>query len=406
MNRRGDLSQLLYSIMFNQVRKFKSYDGRLSRVISFPSAANKFLLQFTHFSSPAADALELNPKDSNPEPFSAVYLKNEHGVPPKRALMYSKYLKFDSPEKPLSVIAFLKNHHFNDSHISSLVKKWPLVFRYVPESNYLPKIEFLRDLGFSNSEIVKVLILQPNLLDRSVEDQMVPCVDFLRSFLHSDEDVVFSILRYPGILRENLHNTLLPNVATLREAGVPESHISALLRVSPRRIAVAPESFRLIVEEVLKLGFSPVTKAFITGLTVMRQLSSSSWKEKVEYYTRWGWSEHQVLDAFKKNPRIMAVSKDKISRILNFIINTMNCDVSVFTIRPGLLLLSFEERIVPRCDFFKVLLAKGLVKQHSSLGMMLVCPQRLFHKKYVERFEEKYPELSKLYEEIFGKPKV
>ncbi|KAH6808744.1 hypothetical protein C2S51_026527 [Perilla frutescens var. frutescens] len=385
--------------MFNVIRKFSH--GRFSCATSLPSAINFSLLEFNHFSSSAANAAVTNSKDSNPEPFSAVYLKTECGFSPKKALIYSKYLKFDSLEKPLSVVAFLKAHHFTDSQISRLVEKWPLIFRFVPESGILPKIEFFRDLGFSSSEIVKILTLQPNLLERNLEGQMIPCVDFLRSFLHSDKDVVFSILRYPGIFRENLHNTLLPNVEVLRETGVPDSHIASLLRAAPRRIAVDPASFRATVDEVLKLGFSPLTKGFITGLIVMRQLSSSSWKEKIEYYKRWGWSEHQVRDAIRKNPRIMATSKDKIAKILDFLINRMACDISVLTTRPVIILLSFEERIAPRYAFYQVLLSKGLIKG-SSLGQMLICPQRLFFKKFVQRYEEKDPELLKLYEETFS----
>ncbi|KAH6769753.1 hypothetical protein C2S52_014556 [Perilla frutescens var. hirtella] len=391
--------------MFNVIRKFKFSHGRFSCATSFTSATNFSLLQFNHFSSSAANAPETNSKDSNPEPFSAVYLKNEYGVSPRKALYYSKRMKFDSLEKPLSIVAFLKTHHFTDSQISRAVEKWPYILRCVPESNILPKIEFFRDLGFSSSEIVKILTVQPNLLERNLERQMIPCVDFLRSFLHSDKDVIFSILRYPGIFREKLHHTLMPNVDILREVGVPDSHIAALLRAAPRRIAVDPASFRSTVEEVLKLGFSPLTKNFITGLIVMRQLSSSSWKEKIEYYMRWGWSEQQVRDAIRKCPQIMSISKDKIAKILDFLINRMACDISVLTFRPGLMMLSFEKTIAPRYAFYQVLLSKGLIKS-SRLVPMMWCPQRLLFKRFVQRYEEKDPELLKLYEETFSKSKA
>ncbi|XP_042004871.1 uncharacterized protein LOC121753695 [Salvia splendens] len=391
-------------MMFNQIRRFNFYDARLCRVAPLPSLAN-FLLQFNQFSSPPANALESNSVDSNSKPFSAFYLENKFNFPPKRALLYSKLLKFDSAEKPLSVIAFLKNHHFTDSEISRIVRKWPLVLRRTPSSNVLPKIEFFRDLGLSSSQLVKILTILPNVLDRSLESQIIPCVDFLRSFLGSDEDVVFSILRHPGILRENLQKTILPNVGILRDAGVPESHIVSLLRADPRRIALAPDTFRLAVQRILDLGFSPDTKGFITGLKVMRQLSNLSWKEKVRHYTRWGWSEDQVLVVIRKNPRIMSVSKNKITKILNFIINTMACDVSVFMARPAILGLSFERRIVPRCAFYQALLSKGLVKS-SSFGSLLVCSHSLFVEKYVKRFGEKDHEVLELYEEIFSKCKA
>ncbi|XP_057787480.1 uncharacterized protein LOC131004748, partial [Salvia miltiorrhiza] len=382
---------------FRRRRGFQSLKFDFARIVNRIEELNQF-------SSPATNALEPNSKDSNPKSFVAVYLENKFDFSPKRALLYSKHLKFDSPEKPLSVIAFLKNHHFTDSVISRIVKKWPLLLRHSPKS-ILPKIEFFRNLGLSSSEIVKLLTLQPNLLDRSIESHIIPFVDFLRSFLGSDRDVVFSILRHPGLLRENLHKTLLPNVGILRDAGVPQSHIVALLKADSRRLALDPNSFRQKVQEILDLGFSPATKGFISGLKVRRQLSSLSWKEKVEHYTRWGWSEDQVLVAIRKNPRIMAVSKDKSSKILDFIINTMACDVSFFMTRPAILVLSFERRIAPRCAFYQVLLSKGLVKS-STLGTMLVCNQTLFLENYVKRFGEKDPQLLKLYQEIFSNCKA
>ncbi|XP_057772012.1 uncharacterized protein LOC130991683 isoform X2 [Salvia miltiorrhiza] len=391
--------------MFSQIRKFKFYDVRFSHVACSPSLANYILLQLHQFSSPATNALESSSKDPNPKSFAAVYLENNYGFPPKRALTYAKRLNFDSPEKPLYAIAFLKKHSFTDADISRIVKKWPVVLSRGPESNFLPKFEFLRSLGLSSSELVKVLTLQPNLLDRSLERQIIPCVDFLRSLLGSNKDVVFSILRHPGILRETLQKTLLPNVGILRDVGVPESHIAALLRAAPRRIALDPGNFKLAVQEVIDLGFNPATKGFITALKVMRQLNSLSWREKVKHYTRWGWSEDQVFDAIRKYPLMMAVSKEKITKISDLIINTMACDASIFMTRPVIFTLSFEGRIAPRCAFYQVLLSKGLVRR-SSLASMIVRTPSLFVEKYVKPFGEEDPELLKLYEDLFGKSKA
>ncbi|XP_057773760.1 uncharacterized protein LOC130993058 [Salvia miltiorrhiza] len=390
--------------MFAQIRKFKFCDVRFSHVACSQSLANYILLQLHQFSSPATNALESSSKDPNPKSFAAVYLENNYGVPPKRVLSYSKHLNFDSPEKPLYAIAFLKKHHFTDSDISRIVKKWPVVLTCGLESNFLPKFEFLRSLGLSSSEFVKILTLQPRLINRSLEGQIIPCVDFLRGFLGSDKDVVFSILRYPGILGESLQKTLLPNVGILRDAGVPESHIAALLRAASRGLALDPGNFKLTVQEVINLGFNPATKAFIRGLKVMRQLNSLSWREKVKHYTRWGWSEDQVLYAIRKYPLMMAVSKEKITKISDLIINTMACDASIFMTRPVIFTLSFEGRIAPRCAFYQVLLSKGLVRE-SSLASIIVCKPSLFVEKYVKRFGEEDPELLKLYEDLFGKSK-
>ncbi|KAL8487532.1 hypothetical protein ACS0TY_024005 [Phlomoides rotata] len=210
---------------------------------------------------------------------------------------------------------------------------------------------------------------------------------------------MFSIMRYPRIFREKLQDFFLPNAEILREAGVPDSHIASLLKISPRRLAIDPESFRATVEEAKKLGLKPCKKIFIIGLTVMRELSSTSWREKIDHYKRWGLSEDQVLTAFRKHPRFMAASKDKITRIMKFFINEMGGDLSALITRPSIMSLSFESNITPRFAVYQFLLSKRLVKQDISFSQMLSCPRRLFLDRYVLRYAEETPKLLKVYQE-------
>lgn len=81
---------------------------------------------------------------------------------------------------------------------------------------------------------------------------------------------------------------------------VPESHVAHLLKVSCIWIALDPERFRLTTEEVCGLGIDPKTETFILGLKVKRQLSKTSWKEMIEFYTRWGWSEDHFLEIIRE----------------------------------------------------------------------------------------------------------
>lgn len=368
--------------MLSLIRKTKFHSGRFSRFACFSSSAPKsFLLQFNHFTSSAANASKSNTDNPNQDSFPAPYLQNPGAL---------------SPEKPDSVIAFFKNHNFSDTQISIIVKKWPMVCNYVPESSFLPKIEFFRNLGFCSPDIVKILTLAPYLLERSLENQIIPIVDFLRSFLHSDKEVVLSITRYPFILDASLHDTLLHNVGVLRFAGVPARHIAILLKARPGKIAVKPENFRAIVEELQRFGLEPYKRSFIRGIMVKRQLSCSTWNEKIKSYEKVGWSEHEVLDAFRIHPRFMTASVDKIMRSLDLLADRMGCDRSVLITRPQILMLNFEKTIVPRCAFYQVLVSKGLVEQGSLLQMM-ECLQRLSVENFVVNYAEKDHELLKLY---------
>lgn len=281
--------------MFNLTVKIKFYGGRFC---SSSSAPKSLLQHLNQFSSSAANAINPTFGNSNQDSSSEISLKNRHGIYSENSNDFSR----KGALKPDSVIAFLKKHHFNDSRISVIVRKWPLLFQYVPETNFSPKIKYLHNLGFSSVEIVKILTLAPSLLGRSLEGQIMPCVDFLKSFLSSNTVFRSSILRSPLVLEANLHESLLPNVGLLREVGVSEPHIAEFMKISPFGLSADHDSFRGIVEEVQKVGFDPLKKNFVLGIIVMREVSISLWKEKTILYKRWGWSDDQLMEAFRKNP--------------------------------------------------------------------------------------------------------
>ncbi|XP_057772007.1 uncharacterized protein LOC130991681 [Salvia miltiorrhiza] len=178
--------------------------------------------------------------------------------------------------------------------------------------------------------------------------------------------------------------------------GVPEPHIATLLRISPGKLGVQPENFRAMVDELQKLGFRPQRRKFIVGIMVMGQLSSSTWKEKIHFYERFGWSEHEVLDAFMKHPRFMSASADKITRALDLLVNPMGCDPSVLIKWPQILTLNFERTLVPRCAFHHVLVSKGLVGP-GSLLQMLSHLRSLSLESFELSCAEKDPQLLRLY---------
>ncbi|KAL8515598.1 hypothetical protein ACS0TY_014333 [Phlomoides rotata] len=390
--------------MFNISVKIKLYGGRFC---SFSSAPKSFLPQLNQFASSAQNpsfensnhdsSFEISLKNRN-----GIHLENSYDFSRKRAVKHSN----NYPTGPDSVIAFLKKHHFNDSRISVIVRKWPLLFQYVPETSFLPKIKYFHNLGLSCLDIVKILTLAPSLLGRSLEDQIMPNVDFLKSFLSSNSVFRSSVMRCPLILEVNLQESLLPNVGLLREVGVSESHIAEFMKISPFALSADHESFRVIVEEVHKVGFDTLNKNFVVGIIVMREVNISLWKEKVILYKSWGWSENELMEAFRKNPRMMAASKDKITRIHDLLINKMGCDLSLIISSPRIFIFSFEKSIAPRCALCQVLISKGLIKQDFSFIHMLTCPNWLFLGKYIRPNAKKDPEILKLYHEHFPNSEV
>ncbi|XP_038684665.1 uncharacterized protein LOC119984645 [Tripterygium wilfordii] len=329
----------------------------------------------------------------NQHSFAVSYLINSCGFSPESALKASKHVQFESPEKPDSVIAFLNNHGFSKTQISEVVKKYPILLASDPEKTLLPKFEFCDSKGVSRPLLVKIICFDPSILHRSLESQWVPSFEILNDVLKSDEKTIFAITRY---LAHGPKTYLRPNVNILKENGVPESNIAKILYHHPRIFFCKPDQFRESVEEVKRMGLNPLMFAFVLALRALRGMSKMTWKKKINVYKGWGWSEEEILMAFRRFPCFMSISEDKIMGMMDYFVNIMGLESSFISARPGLLVFSLKNRVVPRGSVAQVLLSKGLVEA-SSLSTLFGSPEKLFLEKFVYRYQEEAPQLLKLY---------
>ncbi|XP_022721945.1 uncharacterized protein LOC111279239 [Durio zibethinus] len=133
------------------------------------------------------------------------------------------------------------------------------------------------------------------------------------------------------------------------------------------------------------------------------------WDRKFYVHKNYGWSEKEIIDAFRKYPLFMTVSKGKIVKIMDFLTNKMGLQSSIIAKRPLVITQSLEKRIVPRGLFALDLLSKGLVKKEFNLEALFEDSEKLFIEKFVNRYEADALELLKLYQEKFdlsNKPKA
>uniref|UniRef100_A0A5B7BJP6 Mitochondrial transcription termination factor family protein n=1 Tax=Davidia involucrata TaxID=16924 RepID=A0A5B7BJP6_DAVIN len=344
-------------------------------------------------------SLESIPNTSNEHSFTVTYLIDSCGFSPEKALSASKYINFKTPEKPDSVLAFFKNHGFTKTQISTLIAGLPPVLLSDPKKTLLPKIEFFHSKGISSPDITKIISRTPSILKRSLENQIIPSFNFFNNLLKSNEKTTAAIKRFAGLLLYDLQTYVAHNIGILREVGVPESNIVVLLTYQPRAFMTNTDRFKEIVEEVKKMGFNPVRMKFVIAIHALRAMSKLTWEKKVEVFKKWGWSEDEILVAFGKHPWCMMASEDKITGVMDFFVNKMGWESSIVARRPGLISLSLEKRIVPRCLVYQDLLSKGLIKKDFSLATMLECPEKLFLKKVVRCCKEEAPEVLKLYQE-------
>ncbi|CAH1432188.1 unnamed protein product [Lactuca virosa] len=125
-----------------------------------------------------------------------------------------------------------------------------------------------------------------------------------------------------GILCSGLSRQLrVHQIASFK--GVPKLRIASMLAQQPRTFFTSADRFKKVVGDVKETGFDPSKSRFLWAIHAIRAMSKSTWNKKVELYKKWGWSEDEIFVAFEKYPGCMMASPDKISRILDFLVNTM-----------------------------------------------------------------------------------
>ncbi|GMN46479.1 hypothetical protein TIFTF001_015650 [Ficus carica] len=377
-----------------------SFYARTSRPISI----NPGFLQ-----NPDFFPLRLFSASSNQETFTVSYLINSIGLSPQIALLASKHVNFEAPEKPDKVIKVFKDYGFTRPQISSLVKSYPPVLLSNTEKTILPKLEFLKSKGLSGPEMAKRLSVYPTLLKCSLDKQIIPSFDFFRDFFRSDKKASVAVKRFPDILVNDVEKIVVPNMNILREYGVSDSNIAKLLVNQPKAFMISSDKLRKIVEKVKEMGFDASKFKFLLAVLSFRAMSTSTWERKVSAYRGCGWSEEDVFSAFHRFPWCMMLSEENIIASVNFFVYELGWRPCLIAKRPIILSMSLEKRVIPRWSVFQALLSKGLVKEEVSLYALLETPEEKFLLKFITPYKKEAPELLKLYREklkLSNKPPV
>lgn len=184
-----------------------------------------------------------------------------------------------------------------------------------PEKILLPKLEFLHSIGASSSDLAKILYQNPSILTRSLQNHLILSHDVLKSiiFVNANKKIVQILKLTSWCFLQAVRNNVLANVSILRQHGMPASIISQLVSIYPCVMCRKADDFDRYVKQVMEMGFTPLRKTFVHALKSVSAMSKSTWECKVDLYKRWGWSEDEILLAFKKNPTCMMLSEKKIS---------------------------------------------------------------------------------------------
>ncbi|WJZ90719.1 hypothetical protein VitviT2T_009846 [Vitis vinifera] len=327
--------------------------------------------------------------------FTVSYLINSCGLSTESAISTSKKVQFENPKNPDSVLTLLKNHGCNDTHISKIVAKLPLLLLANPEKTLLPKLQFLGSVGLSHVNLAKILASNPSILHRSLENNLIPTYNLLKGVVIGDENAAKAVVRHCWIPSEDLEKTIAPNVRLLREIGVPMAHISFLATFFSI-LAQKSDKFSKDVNKVMGMGFDPQKMVFVNALHVICQMSESNWYQKIKTYRRCGLSEDEIMLAFRNHPICFQLSEKKIISTMDYLVN-MGSPPAAIARAPVALFFNLERRIVPRCSVVKLLLLKGLVKKYLCLGTFLNPTERAFLDRFIIKYQEDVPQLLDVY---------
>ncbi|XP_037497478.1 transcription termination factor MTERF15, mitochondrial [Jatropha curcas] len=329
---------------------------------------------------------------SNTHSFTVSYLINSCGLSSQSAKRVSKYVNFENSERPDAVINLLKDYGLTKYQISQVIRGQPKLILFDPVKTILPKIQFLRSIGVSDLPVM--ISKNPVFLSGSLNNLLIPVYGLIKSLLFSDEKVLIILKRISAFNMCYVKEHLPVNLSVLRELGMRQSTISILITNCPNAVCANSERFSEAIKNVVGMGFDPRNISFANALRMIMQMKSKTWKQKIDAFSRLGFSEEEIWSVIKKRPLCMGYSEKTIIKKIDFLVNKMGWQPAIIAKYPVVLCYSFEKRVVPRCSVVRVLILKGLIKPDISLKYILQSSEKNFLDMFVIKYQEQVPELS------------
>lgn len=304
---------------------------------------------------------------------------------------------FSDTVKNNSTVCLFKNYGFTEPQITSLLSKRPSILSLNEDKIIKPRLDLFTSYGFSSADIHHILVSDIEILKRGIKNQIIPCCEFLKSVARDNESFIGIVKRSTWVLKHDYKYNLQPNIEVLRDYGVPEYRIERFLRFQPRALMLDSERFKMIVREVLEMGFEPVKSHFLRAVNALVGLSKETRERKLDLYRKWGWTDDEIFSAFRKQPGVLVASEEKVEQVFGFLIKKMGWSASDVWSCPIVIMHSLENWTMPRCFVVQFLLSKGVVSKDITLSSVIVQMENLFKERYVDKYCLKYPVVLDLY---------
>ncbi|XP_050382831.1 uncharacterized protein LOC126799636 [Argentina anserina] len=333
--------------------------------------------------------------------FTDSYLVNTIGFSPEQAVTMTTASSWVNPEKADSVIKLLKDYGLTEPSILEIFKKSPILLSLNAET-LLPKLEFFGSIGISNTVLARFLCMNPTILHYSLERSIRPCYDIIKSLPIPQEKV---LICFKDMLwnKVKVLNNVASSILILRTHKVPDSSFHIWNPYCLSALALDSDRVEENFKRVMSMGIDPSCAVFMKALYAMSFTDATKWEQKMAFYRKWGWTEHDVLLAFRKCPLFICIAENYVSKKLKFFTNAMDCQPSDVAGSPIMLAYSLEKRIIPRCSVIRVLQSQGIIaKDDISLYTILKGKEKWFLETFVIRYQKRVPELLSIFRGKIG----
>ncbi|XP_042057033.1 uncharacterized protein LOC121801576 [Salvia splendens] len=185
-----------------------------------------------------------------------------------------------------------------------------------------------------------------------------------------------------------MESTLIPNVEYLKSCGVPMAQIIQLT-TSPQLFLHKPENLRKFVEKADAMGSERGSKSFIYAVRAVSSMKSESWELKLGTLRELGYSEEDIMRAFRSSPKVFTCSRRKIRRVAEVLLETGRYDRAMIAKTPCVFQYSIEKRLIPRLGVLRVLEKKGLIENWPSIASMVLYTDVEFFERFVAPYLDK-----------------
>ncbi|WCJ17911.1 Mitochondrial transcription termination factor family protein [Euphorbia peplus] len=316
------------------------------------------------------------------------YLVNHHHFSPECAAKVSS--STNSLYKPHNVDSFLNflNHNgFSHLQIESILRKQPRSLFSNFHTTTKPKIKVFQDLGFHSSDFAHIISSCPSLLTSS-SNRLRLSILALKNVLGPNADIS-TLLKNPStgrFLRYDLEKIFVPNIDYLKSCGICPLQIASYVCRCPLFFLHKPEKLKVFVERVDAMGVDRQSKKFIEAFRVLSSYSRENWELKLQLFRELGFSEHDILVAFRRAPHVFGQSESKIKEVIQLLLSVE--DISYIASNPTLITYSVEKRLKPRLRVLNALQTKNLLDKRPGLAHFLAMSNARFIDKYVSPYSD------------------